>query len=364
MWNDKVKIEKLNTERRRIVVISDIHANLPYFKALLEKVALTPEDVLILDGDFLEKGGHSLETLRYIMELSKTHDVHPVCGNCDTWVEVVDGNTYFTPKRLLKYMLFRGGGLCWDMFTELGVELREGCDISPYMPELAERFADEWAFLRSLPQIIETPHYIFTHGGIYPDKPLSEHLAGDCMKLDAFMEQGYRFDKWVIVGHWPVMLYLKDHVCANPIIDRESKIISIDGGCVLKDDGQLNALIIPYEGSEEFSFVAYDPFPVRRVKSDQRGSEQSYYIRWGDNEVTVLHRGAEFSLCRHKRTGYEMNILTKYLYTDDTDTTCNDCTDLVLELKRGDEVSIIEEITGGYFVKYKGTSGWYWGELE
>ena len=183
------------------------------------------------------------------------------------------------------------------------------------------------------------------------------------MKFDDFMSRGYSFDKWVIVGHWPVMLYLPDRVCANPIIDREHKVISIDGGCTLKDDGQLNGLIIPYEGSEDFSFAAYDPFPVRRVKTAQRGGEKSYYIRWGDNDVQVLRRGGEFSLCRHVRTGYEMEILTKYLYSDEEFCKCNDCTDLVLELEAGDEVSVVEETSRGWLVKHRGTTGWYWGEL-
>ena len=141
------------------------------------------------------------------------------------------------------------------------------------------------------------------------------------------------------------------------------RVISIDGGCSLKDDGQLNALIIPYEGSEDFSFEAYDPFPVRRVKSAQRGGGKSYYIRWGDNDVQVLRRGEEFSLVRHVRTGYEMEILTKYLYSDEEFCKCNDSTDLVLSLEAGDEVSVVEETSRGYLVKHKGTSGWYWGEL-
>ena len=121
--------------------------------------------------------------------------------------------------------------------------------------------------------------------------------------------QGRAFDKWVVVGHWPVMLYGTDTVCANPIIERERKIISIDGGCVLKDDGQLNALIIPYNGSEDFQVEHYDPFPVRRVKSAQKGSEKSIYIRWGDNIVRILERGREFSRCVHVRSGYELDVV-------------------------------------------------------
>lgn len=364
MWNDKAKVEYLNTSGRRIIAVSDIHGNLDYFRGLIKKIRLSHYDVLIINGDFLEKGESSLATLRFIMELSREYDVHALCGNCDSWVDVVDGDTYFTPPRLLKYMLYRQSGLCRDMFREMGVELNEDTDLAPHMRELAERFKDEWAFLRRLPQIIDTPNYTFVHGGIYPDRAFEEHTAGEVMKLDNFMRQGFAFDKWVIVGHWPVMLYLEDQVCANPIINEKQHIISIDGGCVLKDDGQLNALIIPFEGSEDFSFVAYDKFPVKTVVTDQKGGDKSYYIRWGDNRVRVLERGEEFSLCRHVRTGYEMEILTKYLFTDEEETACNDSTDKILELKSGDEVSVIETTSRGYLVKHKGTSGWYYGELK
>mgnify|MGYP000459463519 CR=1 FL=1 len=68
---------------RRIVAVSDIHGNLPFFRALLDKIALTPEDILVLVGDLLEKGQESLALLRYVMDLCRTHTVYPLCGNCD-----------------------------------------------------------------------------------------------------------------------------------------------------------------------------------------------------------------------------------------------------------------------------------------
>lgn len=362
-WNENARVERLDTGNRRIIVISDIHANMPYFTGLLKKVGFCAEDELIIDGDFLEKGERSLETLRFIMKLCKDGNCHVVCGNCDSWADALDSEKSYWVQRIVQYMLFRRGGLMWDMLTELGIPVTESTQFEPLIPLLAEHFAPEWDFLRALPHAIETEHCIFVHGGIRPDVPISEQRGGDCMKFDNFRSFGYSFDKWVIVGHWPVMLYLYDHVCANPIIDRDRHVISIDGGCTLKDDGQLNALIIPYDGSEDFDFVAYDPFPVRRVGTAQRGGGKSYYIRWGDNEVQVLRRGEEFSLCRHVRTGYEMEILTKYLYSDDEFCKCNDSTDLVLELQAGDEVSVVETTSRGYLVKHKGVSGWYWGEL-
>ena len=78
------KVEKVALPTgRRTLVISDIHGNLDFFKALLRQVRFSREDTLILLGDVLEKGVDSLATLRYVMELKKDHMVHMLCGNCD-----------------------------------------------------------------------------------------------------------------------------------------------------------------------------------------------------------------------------------------------------------------------------------------
>ena len=346
---------------RRILAVSDIHGNLPYFRGVLERAGFTGNDELIVDGDFLEKGPDSLGTLRFLMELCRRGNTHALLGNCDGWSDIFLTDDY--DDQLLRYILRRKSGLLWDMLNAAGIDPFEMEDFTACKHRLREMFDPEWAFLAALPHVIETEHLIFAHAALRPDKPLRAHTANEVTRCDAFLREGLRFDKWVIVGHYPVVLYGTDSVCANPVISREQHIVSIDGGCVLKDDGQLNALIIPHKDSEDFSFAAYDPFPVMTVREAQAPGEHSYYIRWGDNRVQVLRRGEEFSLCRHVRTGYEMEILTKYLYSDGEFTDCNDCTDDVLALSPGDRVSVIERSSRGWFVKHNGRSGWYFGEL-
>lgn len=360
-WNENAIVKEFDPRGKRMIAVSDIHANLLYFKGLLEKVGFSDDDELIILGDFLERGHCSLATLRYIMDLHRRGNCHVLCGNCDSWCDALDSERLYWSSRIVDYMLSKRSGIMWDMLTEMGVEITPDLRFETLIPELGSLYAAEWDFLRSLPHIIETPRCTFVHGGIKPNIDPRTMRGGDCMKFDHFMDYGYTFDKWVVVGHWPVMLYLPDHVCANPIIDKGHRVVSIDGGCSLKDDGQLNGLIIPPEG--ELGFCAYDPFPVKTVVTPQKGGSKSYYIRWGDNDVQVLRRGKEFSLCRHVRTGYEMEILTKYLYSDEEFCKCNDSTDLVLELNAGDKVSIVEETSRGWLVKHNGTSGWYWGEL-
>ena len=348
---------------RRIIAVSDIHGNLPYLKGLLKKIRFDADDILIIDGDFLEKGPDSLGTLRYIMQLSEAGNVYTVCGNCDGWDDIFRMPPE-ADEHLLHYMMHKKCGLLWEMCNAAGIDPFELEGLSECKKQLFNSFTEEWKFISRLPHAIETKNYVFAHAAMRDGKPLSAHTAGELMRCDAFMNTGRSFEKWVIVGHWPVVLYGTDRVCANPIVDREHHIVSIDGGCVLKDDGQLNALIIPWDGSDSFGYVYYDPFPVRRVLRDQAEGGRSYYIRWGDSRVQVLERGEEFSRCRHVRTGYEMDILTKYLFSDGEFTDCNDCTDYVPSLKRGDPVSVVETTSRGYLIKTNGLSGWYFGELE
>ena len=348
---------------RRVLVISDIHANLPYFHGLLEKVGFCGTDLLILNGDFLEKGPESLRTLREIMALCERGNAFALMGNCDDWAAIFHENGSWA-KNILSYMRWRKSGLLWDMALELGLDPAGIDDFEQFKALLALRFEKEFAFLESLPHAMEAGNFIFAHAAVTPGKALEAHSIGELVKCDAFYRLGYSFDKWVVVGHYPVMLYGKDIVSANPVIDRERHIASIDGGCVLKDDGQLNCLIIPDITGDTLDFAAYDPFPVRRVLQDQEGSDRSTYIRWGDSRVQVLQRGEEFSRCRHLRTGYELDILTKYLFTEEDITDCNDCTDYVLPLRAGDEVRVVEQTSRGWFVKHNGVSGWYFGALE
>ena len=363
MFDSPARIEHLSlAPYRRVLVIADVHGNLPYLRGLLDKLRFGAGELAVFDGDFLEKGEHSLDTLRFIMALAAEGRAKAVCGNCDGWADIFSLDPEHQ-KRTLGYLAWQRRGLVWDMCREQGLDPLAG-EFEAVKAALAEAYSAEWAFLAALPHAVETEDFIIAHSGVHADKPLGAHRVGELIKYDDFLNHAGRFSKWVVVGHWPVMLYHENIVDANPIVDRERHIVSIDGGCVLKDDGQLNALVIPGEDGGEFSFAAYDPFPTARVKSDQVGGGRSYYIRWGDSRVRVLRRGGEFSLCRHLRTGYEMEILTKYLFSDEEITGCNDCTDYVLPLRAGDEVRVVERTSRGYFVKHDGVSGWYFGELE
>lgn len=352
---------------RRILVVSDVHGALGYLRGLLETVRFSADDLLIINGDLLEKGPQSLETLRFVMELSRSHAVWTVMGNCDGLERLFLDNV--PPKDFDAKEFIANGrpgwekGLLRQMADEMGYPVSMDMDIDDFRRAVFTHCAAEVDFLLRLPHVIDTPDYTFVHGGL-PEGDPADWNSFAVMKNDYYAAQGRKFEKWQIVGHTPCVLYREDVICANPIIDRESRIVSIDGGCVLEEDGQLNALIIPGAGSDDFTFTSWDPFPVRRVRTAQRGSERSYYVRWGDNRVRVLSRGAEFSRVRHERTGYELDVLTRLLQGEGETVLCGDATDYVLPLEAGDEVRVVAETGRGWLVKHGGVTGWYFGELE
>ncbi len=356
------RVERLQVgPGRRIAAISDVHGQLDYLKGLLEKCALRDDDVIVFVGDLLEKGPDSLGTLRYVMDLAKRREVHAVCGNCDFWQNFCDlpddpEQDAFYRRYLVGRNKGWGDGIIAQMLHEQGIEIGWDMDLAAAKAAVREHYVPELDFLRALPHILETEEYTFVHGGLVPEKG-----AFACMKLDRYRDTARPHAKWTVVGHWPLVLYHESVTDARPIVDEELKLISIDGGCVLKDDGQLNAFFLP-----DMTWVSYDRFPTARVKTAQAASPRHWYIRHGDNAVQILDEADGFCRVRHIRTGYVMeNVPADHILTREGDrATVNDVTDYRLPLHAGDVISVVRVTSRGIMCKRDGISGWYDGELE
>ena len=109
MWPARIGRAEL-PDSGRIIAVSDVHANLPYLRGVLEKAAFSAGDTLVLCGDMLEKGPQSLDTLRYIMELSRSRRVLGVQGNCDCWQEEIYRPQGYSDGYLRRYLASNGGG--------------------------------------------------------------------------------------------------------------------------------------------------------------------------------------------------------------------------------------------------------------
>ena len=361
----KAVVQRLNLPPgRRVLAISDIHGNLPFFQGLLKKVNFGPEDILFLVGDLVEKSTGSLDTLRYVMELARTHTIYPICGNCDNitvnFFQDVCRDEDFYPF----FQAWGDKSLLLQMAAQLGMRLEGIESLATIRRAVQNAFSEELAYLQAMPTIVETQNLLLVHGGVPEERNLETFNAWACMKNDDFLSSPAKFQRhWCVVGHWPVTLYREEIPSAAPIFARERKIISIDGGCVLKLDGQLNALIQPETGSEEFTWTAFDGLEEGVALDSQIPSQHSVNIRWGKNRVQPLEEAGEFVRCRHMETGRELWILRDYLYLQEGELRCQDATDYLLPVAPGDRLSIVRETSRGYLAKKDGVTGWYRGRL-
>jgi len=368
----KTTVKKINIpSNKRMIVTSDIHGHYYHLKNILKKVSFTSNDILFIVGDIIEKGPLCLKTLRYVMQLCKNYTVYPLMGNVDAHrLLMLDNNSTENSVKFFEYVnkmkKIWGGCLFLDMFNELNINIHSSTDIPNAKEQISIRFKEEFDFLRRLPTIIETQNYIFVHGGL-PSNDIDSFEETDVftyLKNDAFMENGLKFNKYVVVGHWPVTLYNDKIASSNPIINKKQKIISIDGGCGLKRDGQLNALIISDIDSEDISYEFYDDFSVTIAQTPQEKSAVSINIRYTDNKITILEKGEEFSFVEHKSSGYRLWIHNDYIVSFGENAKCDDYTDYRLPVNIGDKLSIIKKTSKGYLIKKDGISGWYNGIID
>lgn len=359
---------------RRVLVTSDIHGHLTLFRQLLEKGRYAEDDILIIVGDIVEKGPDSLGTLRYIMELCQQRTVWLLAGNVDMWrIQMMESLTEATAQDMYTYLLkmrrWKGTSLFDEMAGELGLSIQSPRDVAAAKAPIIQAFQAEFEFLRSRPTILETQQYIFVHGGLPSQnmEALRDRDAHEVLKFDHFMSTGLCFDKYVVVGHWPVTLYSNRVAQANPIINTEQRIISIDGGCGIKRDGQLNMLVIPNSvcrDADELSFFSCDALSVHEAQTSQEESRTSIHIHWGDNAIRILERGEMRSYVEHVSSGYRLWMENVCIREDSGKTVCEDYTDYRLSVRPGDQLSLIRSTGSDYLVKKDGVTGWYRGQLK
>ena len=127
--------------------ISDIHGEYELFRALLERIRFSPEDVLFICGDIIDKGEHSI---RLAKEISLMSHVHCIIGNHElAFLKYYHSILQTSPddfdevlKKLQNYFPKDGHLLDWDLV--------------------------DW--FESLPTYIEEEDFICVHAGIPLDK--------------------------------------------------------------------------------------------------------------------------------------------------------------------------------------------------
>ncbi len=378
---------------RRAVVFSDVHGASALLRALTEQAALRDSDILFPVGDYVERGPDSIGAVREVMRLCREYESYPVMGNVDAYVLWMFQDRSPRANTALRRALAAEGGrfakeardalglsgepaLHPDLRVDPAARLDASSDeplseddaeaLNDFRDRVLDAYGAELSWLASLPTVVETERFLFVHGGL-PHEDLAS-LSGTnafaLMKNDRFIDQRLHFSRWVVAGHWPVTLYRPEIPCAAPYIAASQRIIGIDGGCGVKLDGQLNALILPDASEDRFEFRMADALPERTALDRQEGSRDSVSIRWGDHYAEILRREDGCAYVRHVSTGRTLWIPESFIFRDGSPAQIEDATDYALPVEPGDRVRLVASTPRGAVVKKNGVTGWYYGRLQ
>lgn len=201
----------------RIIAVGDIHGCADEFERLLERLALAPQDRLVLLGDLVNRGPDSAR----VISLARRYAHRSLLGNHEL--------------RLLHYRRTGDESLLkktdWPTVRRLGEE--------------------EWAYLAEMPATYHVPELdtVLVHGGFLPGRAWRQQPAslvtriqvvgpdGEPHKRSEFPGAPHWSDLWegptfVIYGHTPRME-----------VARSRWAIGIDTSCVL--GGTLTACVLP-----------------------------------------------------------------------------------------------------------------------
>ena len=165
---------------------------------------------------------------------------------------------------------------CLTATGRRSTSLRRSSNLGSFIGVISKRCLTGWI---RLPIAYETDDFIIIHAGVEDIPDWKETSREFALYAPSFYEKGHQADKTVIVGHWPVVNYRANTVSSNcPLIDLEKKIIAIDGGNQIKEDGQLNALVI--EG-EDITYTYVDGLnekTISRSHVDETGPSRNGHL--------------------------------------------------------------------------------------
>jgi serine/threonine protein phosphatase 1 len=207
-------------------VIADVHGCYDALVDLLEISGVRPgKDRLVLLGDYIDRGRQEHEVLALLMDLRSRYS-----------------NDLFIPLR--------------GNHEQMALD-----DAERYGAKESRFGTAELDFMKHLPVSFEDEQWFYVHGGIHPDKRLSDQTVEEMLWIreECYLYPGL-LEKKLVFGHTPTRLI---HGKDEPLIWKDR--VALDTGCVF--GGKLSCLIIengiavktcsvPHGGRKELSHAA------------------------------------------------------------------------------------------------------------
>lgn len=169
--------------------ISDIHGEYELFLRLLDKIAFSDNDTLIVLGDMIDKGSDSIKLVDFIRRQSN--------------IKAILGNHEYDFLKYYDHLMRSCAGGNFDLVLE---------KLQAYFSQDRMCISFEITdFLESLPLFIEESDYVCVHSGVETDRdgmilPMNRQRMGQLVYNRYFKEEDFYLasgQKTVLFGHTP-----------------------------------------------------------------------------------------------------------------------------------------------------------------
>ena len=211
---------------RRILALGDIHGNYGRLMSLWQKVNFDEnKDLLIMLGDYVDRGPQCGRCLRWAMEMNEKPNVIALRGNHEQMM-------------LCYYELNCPPFDIW--LPNGGSKTKRDMDAWEAEDSTARRRALD--FIWRLPlyhrMVVDGQEYIFCHAGLKPGLPLKDQTDEHLLWIREEFYNNYTGSAKVIVGHTPVEFLMRDR---RTPIKLKNNITLIDTGSFLPE-GRITCL--------------------------------------------------------------------------------------------------------------------------
>ncbi len=344
----------------RIIVVSDIHGHYNEFVQLLNKVHYTPQDYLVILGDFVEKGDQVLETIHFIQELDKNERTFVLMGNCEWALDALLTIPELAIEIPRYFKRVKQNGIIRQRYHEFHLEDGRETHLGA-QKMIADSLKEELHYISHLPVTLKLNDFIFVHAGLEQRKDYKNCSLSSLLEMQRFYELGHILDETVIVGHLPTSNYHQYHISNDVIIDLEKRIISIDGGTGVKRISQLNALIIENTNNHiqyKTDFIQLLP-QYKVIKDYKTKHNKTHKIAFPYFKVNIIKKENQFTLCHQPDTNQTLYIKNEFIYKDNNEYYClDDYTDYMFSLKKDDVVSVIDFYDEYAYIIFNRQVGW------
>jgi serine/threonine protein phosphatase 1 len=138
--------------------IGDVHGCFTALKTLVDFVDPSPDDLLVMLGDYVDRGPDSRSVLQWLIDQSENRNLVCLRGNHE--IMMLDARSGIHQRRRWGMV---GGGETWDSYEEA-----EDSGGLLSVPD------EHWQFIDSLLPYYETDTHVFVHAAAYGDMPMDQ----------------------------------------------------------------------------------------------------------------------------------------------------------------------------------------------